>query len=154
MIRVSWVQREFRGDETLLHSFQNLDGLKIVIWNCHWDWPNTPHFAAIDRWILQTHFHLSWLAFGYMVCHGNPNVAIGTNVRKESCKSVHPSVHVSRGFGISYSHKREPAPASCTVTSAVAARACLVLKKFQNFSVFIHMHEALNIDKKINYTVW
>jgi hypothetical protein len=30
MIRVSWEQREFHGNETLLHCFQNLDGLKTV----------------------------------------------------------------------------------------------------------------------------
>jgi hypothetical protein len=30
MIRVSWEQREFHGDETLLHCFQNLDVLKTM----------------------------------------------------------------------------------------------------------------------------
>jgi hypothetical protein len=27
MIRVSWEQREFHGDETLLHCFQNINAL-------------------------------------------------------------------------------------------------------------------------------
>jgi hypothetical protein len=39
MIRVSWEQRKFHRDETLLHCFQNLDVLETVTWNLHWDWP-------------------------------------------------------------------------------------------------------------------